>query len=214
MIGPLRGMKRCPHCGIADPRLEIVWASQGQTHRADSGKGTYWGAFQCSTCGSIVLANSSKAGPVLGETQIERIIPAEKVAHEDLPPTARHYLQQAYMTLAAPDAATVMAASAVDAMLKEVGYPEGKLYPRIEKALKDHVLTEGMAKWAHAVRLEANNVRHADEEKPHATPEEAAQAVEFAEALGSFLFVLNARIERGLAKASDLSGATKPQPNP
>jgi hypothetical protein len=56
---------------------------------------------------------------------------------------ARKFLQQAYETLHAPDAAAVMAASAVDAMLKDLGYSEGSLYARIDKAAEDGVLTKG-----------------------------------------------------------------------
>ena len=82
------------------------------------------------------------------------------MAHEDLPDPARTFLQQAFETLHAPDAATVMAASAVDAMLKDKGYKTGTLYTRIDQAVKENVLTQGMATWAHAVRLEANGVRH------------------------------------------------------
>lgn len=86
-------------------------------------------------------------------------------------------------------------------MLKHVGYKDGSLYNRIDAALKDNVLTNGMAKWAHAVRLDANEVRHADDENPHVSKDEAEQTVEFAEALGSFLFVLTARIDKGIKAA-------------
>lgn len=112
------------------------------------------------------------------------------------------YLQQAYETLHAPDAATVMAASAVDAMLKAKGYSDGSLYSRIDKAVAEHVLTADMGDWAHAVRLDANAVRHADDADPHASAAEAVQTVEFAEALGQFLFVLTARIQQGIAAAA------------
>jgi Domain of unknown function (DUF4145) len=132
--------------------------------------------------------------------------PAAKAAHEDLPQTARIFLQQAYETLHAPDAAAVMAGSAVDAMLKERGYETDTLYQRIDKALADNLLTKGMADWAHEVRLGSNRPRHADKDKPNVSPAEAAQSVEFAEALGNFLFVLTARIDRGL------KAAAKPKP--
>ena len=135
------------------------------------------------------LAGSNISYPILVE-----IFPKPKVAHIDLPELARTYLQQAYETLHAPDAAAVMAGSAVDAMLKEHSYDKGSLYERIDKAVENHLLTEGMGNWAHAIRLESNRPRHADKENPHVTPEEAQQVVEFAEALGHFLFVLTARI--------------------
>lgn len=102
-----------------------------------------------------------------------------------------------------------MAASAVDAMLKALGYRDGSLYDRIDKAVADSVLTKGMADWAHSVRLGANRPRHADVEQPHLSADEARQSVEFTEALGSFLFVLKARIDRGIAAAKAVGEESK-----
>jgi hypothetical protein len=133
------------------------------------------------------------------------IFPPAKSAHEDIPEPARTFLQQAYETLHAPDASAVMAGSAVDGMLKAKGYEKGNLYDRIDLALKDNVLTQGMADWAHSVRLGSNRPRHADKDKPHVSPDEAQQSVEFAEALGSFLFVLTAKINRGIEAAEKAS---------
>lgn len=99
----------------------------------------------------------------------------------------------------------MLAASAVDAMLKAKGYSEGSLYTRIRKAAEDHTITPEMAEWAHQVRLEANDVRHADEEELHKTVDQARQTVEFARALGEFMFALPARVRQGLeaAKSAD-----------
>ena len=97
----------------------------------------------------------------------------------------------------APVGAVVTAASAVDAMLKSKGYKDGSLYSRIDQAAKDHLITSEMAAWAHEIRLEANDQRHADENAPLPTSEDAAKVIEFAKALGQFLFVLPARVERG-----------------
>lgn len=83
-----------------------------------------------------------------------------------------------------------LAGSAVDAMLKKRGYETGSLYARIDKALADNLLTKRMADWAHEVRLGSNRPRRADKDKPHVSASEAAQSVEFAEALGNFPFVL------------------------
>ncbi len=99
-----------------------------------------------------------------------------------------------------------MAGSAVDAMLKHKGLEKGTLNERIDQALEKNILTEAMATWAHSVRLGSNRPRHADKSAPHVTPEEAQQSVEFAEALGSFLFVLSARIQRGIEAAAKASG--------
>jgi hypothetical protein len=135
--------------------------------------------------------------------KIAEIIPEPTSAHKDLPPIAKRFLQQAMDSLHAPDAAAVMAGSAVDAMLKDRGFREESLYARIDKAKDSNLLTESMAEWAHSVRLGSNRPRHADEDKPHVSIEEARQSVEFSEALGNFLFVLTARIARGIQSANE-----------
>ena len=100
----------------------------------------------------------------------------------------------------------MLAGSAVDAMLKLKGYDDGSVYSRIEKAVKDGLLTIEMRDWAHAVRLEANKPRHADLDEPHASQESATQTIEFAEALGEYLFVLPERIARGKRAALEAAG--------
>jgi hypothetical protein len=159
-----------------------------------------WAAYRCTSCGGALLARGVNDSGV-ANPEVAQVIPATKVAHEDIPEPARTFLQQAFETLHAPDAAAVMAGSAVDGMLKTMGYSEGSLYSRIDQAVADHKLIKNMGDWAHEVRLGSNRPRHADKENPHLSPEEAKQSVEFAEVLGTFLFVLAKRVERGMAEA-------------
>jgi hypothetical protein len=189
----LHGLGRCPHCGVATPNMFRLWSDKfkGLGHQG-------WAAYRCNSCSGVVVSYLKLGN---GSFDALRLWPAEKVVHEDLPDPARTFLKQAFETLHAPDAAAVMAGSAVDAMLKEKGLEKGSLYDRIDQALQQNILTEGMAKWAHSVRLGSNRPRHADKEKPHVSPDEAKQSVEFAEALGQFLFVLTARIDRGIEAA-------------
>lgn len=193
-------LNRCPHCSIANPLLRSVWSTKdGEgSPRSDGQDWKAWRAYACSSCGGIVTAVGY--GSYQGR-DVDRTYPSPKTAHEDIPEVARNFLQQAFNVLHAPDAAAMVAGSAVDAMLKEKGYTKDSLYTRIDQALKDGVLTQGMADWAHSVRLGSNRPRHADAEKPHVSHEEAKISVEFAEALGNFLFVLTARVERGIADA-------------
>lgn len=193
-------LNRCPHCSIASPLLNLAWCTKdGEgTARSDGQNRRAWAAYACSTCGGVVTAVGH--GAYMRQSAYQ-IFPAPKVAHEDIPDIARNFLQQAFNVLHAPDAAAVMAGSAVDAMLKSKDYTEGSLYKRIDQALEDGVLTHGMSEWAHSVRLGSNRPRHADENNPHVSYVEAIQSVEFAEALGNFLFVLTAKIERGIAAA-------------
>ena len=188
-------LERCPHCSVHKPNLKRAHALQT---KAAPGRWV-WGVYVCQGCGYLVVAG----GPVKQKevTAAVQVIPQPSVVDEAVPEPARRYLQQAGEALHTPDGATMLAASAVDALLQSKGYPDGRLYDRINRAAADHVITEDMAAWAHHVRLEANDPRHADAVRPHATRADAEQTVEFAEALAQFLFVLPARVARGVKAA-------------
>jgi hypothetical protein len=200
----LTGLRKCPHCSVASPNLVAVFWTGQPTPRSDAGVARYWGSYRCTSCGSLVSATATSYDSQ-GRYPVSEYFPSSRTAAEDIPPIARTFLQQAFDTLHAPDASAVMAGSAVDAMLKERGYKDGSLYSRIDKALKDNLLTKGMAEWAHSVRLGSNRPRHADEDRPHVSPDEAKQSVEFADALGQFLYVLTAKIDAGMVAARTVS---------
>jgi len=201
----IQDIERCPQCNVAKPSLTAMWTSDLQA--VENGhQRQRWGVFQCSNCQRMTMAEGMamplNQGQVRSEHQIiVRLYPTVREVDKSLPDDAQRYLKQAVDTLFAPDASTVMAASAVDAMLKAKGFRDGSLYARIDQAVQDHVLTEGMGRWAHKVRLEANAVRHADDQAPQPTAAEAAQVVEFASALGDFLFVFTARVDQGVSEA-------------
>jgi len=129
--------------------------------------------------------------------EITEMWPKAKAVADELPERAREYLKQAIGSRSAPSGAVMLAASAVDAMLKDKGYKAGSLNSRIEEAAKAHVITAEMAAWAHEIRLDANDQRHADEAAPMATAEDADRVIQFAEALGQFLYVLPGLVKRG-----------------
>jgi Domain of unknown function (DUF4145) len=184
-------LERCPHCNIAKPTLNRQWQAQLNDY---AGKNTrFWATYCCSTCGAIVLACSPKDHI----TPITNIWPAPHEVAETVPPRARVFLTQAIASQHAPAGAVMLTASAVDAMLKEKGYKDGSLYSRIDKAAEDHTITKEMAAWAHEIRLDANDQRHADENADLPTTTDAERVIEFASALAQFLFVLPAIIERG-----------------
>lgn len=94
----------------------------------------------------------------------------------------------------------MLAASAVDAMLKARGYKDGSLYHRIDQAAEKHLITKEMGEWAHEVRLDANDQRHDDESLPLPDAASAKKAIDFVTTLGTILFVLPARVQSGLEK--------------
>jgi Domain of unknown function (DUF4145) len=157
--------------------------------------------YSCSVCKNVVLATGEvENGPVI------EYWPRLVTLDATIPEPAREYLKQAQES--APAGAVMLCASAVDAMLKAKGLTEGNLSPRIKQAAKDHLITDDMAKWAHQVRLDANEPRHADEKKPLPTPDDAKRSVAFAVALAEFLFVLPSRVTRGIAESKKITPKT------
>ena len=153
-----------------------------------------WKFFGCRSCSGVVTVRMEH------ETNIvQKLFPEARTVAADLPERARAYLAQAIESLSAPSGAVMLAASAVDAMLKHLGYKKGSLYTRIDEAQKAGHITAEMAAWAHDVRLDANDQRHDDEAQPMPGQEDARRAVDFVDALGEFLFVLPARVKRGRA---------------
>lgn len=204
----LYGLERCPQCGIAKPLLQKV--DKAYKHTAEIGYNAqeYWYfTARCSHCENHVLFYGRRPltdGRTADEPShliIVRTFPSSERAAEELPALAAKFFQQAIESKHAPDGALMLAASAIDAMLKDKGHKEGTLYSRIKQAQDAGLLTSGMASWAHEIRLSANEPRHADEEFEGATPEDAEQIIAFARALGEYLYVLPARVERWQGRA-------------
>ena len=126
------------------------------------------------------------------------VYPKFEVLDLEIPDRPRKYLLQASESLHAPAGAVMLAASAVDSMLKAKGYVDGTLYTRIDKAANDHIITGDMAAWAHAVRLDANDQRHADDSADLPEIADAKRVLAFAATLAQIMFVLPARVARGL----------------
>lgn len=184
----------CPHCGRSHPTMNVIPNGYHEVTGVVSRIRRYWGVYACVSCGNLVVAWALKSGdPVL------EIFPQPKQVSSEIPEPAHKFLKQALISLAAPDGAIMLAASAVDAMLKKKGLVEGSLYTRVNEAIKSGLITEEMGKWAHNVRLDANDQRHADLENAGPSDhDDATRCIDFAMALAEILFVLPARVERGI----------------
>ena len=190
-------LNRCPHCGVSHPRLGLNADFTTISH--SGGDHRQWGCYYCSSCGGVVTAAASMNDT--SKNVIEHY-PQMQTADEAIPKRARDFLNQAIESLHAPSGAVILCASSVDAMLKEKGFTDGSLYERIEAAAEKHLITTEMAEWAHEVRLDANDQRHADESAQLPMQPEAQKCIDFTTALGEFLFVLPGRVERGRVKAT------------
>ena len=184
-------LERCPHCKVAKPLLGRAWNMDTADHA--KGNRRFWSTYICKSCGGVVLAVS----PIDAAHDITCIWPTPKTVADEFPARAREFLSQAIASLHAPAGAVMLTASAVDVMLKDKGYKDGSLNARLDAAAKAHLITAEMAAWAHEIRLDANDQRHADEAASLPSEADAAKAIEFANALAQFLYVLPARVERG-----------------
>jgi len=195
-------LARCPHCGVSSPNLTAHTTFQTSSKTGEGPR--QWKVYICQRCGGAVLAwarPNSKGGVV------QDMYPTAQTVDESIPSPASDYLAQALESLHAPAGSIMLSASSVDAMLKSKGLSSGSLYSRIDKAAEQHLITEGMAKWAHEVRLDANDQRHADENAALPTGKDAERVVEFVLALGQFLFVLPSRVQRGIDDAQETDSA-------
>lgn len=184
-------LARCPHCAIANPNLFAVHRIDTNNHENSNPR--CWVIYKCGGCGGIVTAWSLN----LGSYAVE-IFPAAITLDNDIPEKPRAYLEQAINSTHAPAGAVMLAASSVDAMLKIKGYVDGTLYSRIETAISNHIITPEMGQWAHEIRLDANDQRHADECVGLPTEADAKRIIDFAKALAEFLFVLPAKVQNGI----------------
>lgn len=198
-------LNRCPHCKIANPNLVLF--TQHQTLDFGGKNRRYWGMYDCKKCGGVVTAYSGAA-----KHEIVNYFPKQQEVSDTLPLRAKEYLKQAIESLHAPSVAIMLAASSIDSMLKEKDYKDGKLFTRIKKAADEHVITQGMADWAHEVRMDANDQRHADEKVDLPTTKDAEKTIAFTQALAQFMFEIPAKIDKGIkdAKGTEESGSSEP----
>lgn len=201
-------LPRCPHCRVDTPYLSLV-APRFSINDSEGRNPREWGIYRCARCGGVVTAWA----PTDPKYTREPLgwFPGEKELDKAISERARAYLDQAISTIHAPAPSVMAAASSVDAMLthlsllEKVGlkvkkYRDGSLKVRIDQAAMDHLITAEMAEWAHEIRLDANDQRHADKEAPLPEVADTGKAIEFARALAQFLFVLPARVQRGRGK--------------
>lgn len=191
LYSPWHGMDRCPHCGIASPNMA------NRCHIEVDGAQEYYVVVQCQSCKHCTMMRTTIFG------SIQEVWPSAKTYSSDIPERARKKLMEAQGTLGFPSPSILCSCAAIDWMLKAKGYTQGNLFPRIERAASDHVITEDMKAWAHEVRLGANAERHADMDEPEPTREDAERLLKFAEALAEILFELPARVQRGRAMGED-----------
>ena len=107
-------LERCPHCNVHRPNISQLNFFKTNNH-SNSNERT-WVTYRCHTCGGVVLA----AGRAMN-APAEEIYPQPRSVPDAIPQRPGEYLKQAINSIHAPAGAVMLAASAVDSMLKENG---------------------------------------------------------------------------------------------
>ncbi len=148
----------------------------------------------------MLFPTSIKLASMNGEYEIVDFFPKAQSLYTSIPEKASNYLLQAIESVNTPFASILLCSSALDSMFKEIGYKDGNLYSRINKAEEENKITESMKKWSDKIRLDANAIRHADENLPPLTIDDAKNTIEFARSLAEFLFVIPYKVEQTIKK--------------
>jgi hypothetical protein len=196
-------LENCPHCQVAKPLLTLLWSTPPYLYNNEQFDGG-WGMYKCSKCRRVILTCAP------GYEEIQHIWPKPVDLSQDIPARIRRALSEAIKTRdVAPSGSIMSCARAVELMLDPKGIAIGSgqsLHAKIEEAADKQIIIPDMKTWAHEIRLAANDERHPDFDD--ATPDQPDQCVDFALALAQNLFVLPARITRGLDKAKLKVGTT------
>lgn len=200
----LSGLTACPHCSAAKPGTSPLGDRRLIDHAPTGHSGLAQAAqmYICNTCLGVVTAVSHlmSTGDAANAEQVSvlAVYPVLVDVSGSVPERPRQYLRDAQGALNAPSASIMASCSAIDAMLSEKGVPrsDGSLAKRINLAVDQGILTKGMSEWAHRVRLDANDQRHADETAPLPDQDQAKRTLRLAKAMAELLFVLPAEAER------------------
>lgn len=202
-------LDRCPHCGTDTPTLELN-QKIFITESFDKYQKKAWGIYICKRCGGVITASALMPNAAHVPLVAHEIFPFPESPDKSIPPKPRTFLKQAIDTLHSPSGSIMLSSSAINAMLNEIGCNAHNLYDQIRKAKEENKITEGMADWAHEIRLNANSQRHPKDDIELATTEDAKRTVDFAKALAEFLFVLPSKVKRGIAQAKPIKSKKEP----
>src|SRR5688572_19006372 len=88
-------LPRCPHCAVDRPNLPQVHSIETNDHAGQRRR--IWGIYRCARCGGLVTASATNHG---GE--VTEVYPNAPKVEDDIPATARAYLEQAINSMHAP----------------------------------------------------------------------------------------------------------------
>src|SRR5437016_5998368 len=111
-------LQRCPHCNVDMPSL--VFVTEFETVNLSGQGKRYWRIYRCLRCGGAVTAWA-----LAYDHPVAEIYPSSNAISDTIPEKDRAFLEQSRNSLSSPAGAVMLAASAVDAMLKAKNLKDG-----------------------------------------------------------------------------------------
>jgi hypothetical protein len=204
----------CPFCGV---KGNFARAFREKKQKPNSDKCLYFDVYQCQNCvGYVHVLWSASEYSSFGRGLYDfRVLPrplnAKPEPSENWPSGMHRFWVQAQDSLTHEnwDAASVMARSALQFVVREKGAKGKDLKAQIEDLVAKGVLHKLMADWAHEVRLLANESAHPEAPVPtDVTPEDARDIVHFLDLLLLYLYDLPKQIEKYRQRDSAASKAS------
>ena len=188
-------LDKCPHCSVDKPNLQ-AHGTQFDTYNFNNSVHRRWKNYICARCGGVVLAGTD---PDDRDFTITEMYPESKALHKAIPKTAREYLTQAMNSIQAPAGAIMLAASAVDAMLKDQKFTGSSLLSRIKQATENGTIPSSLGTWSEKVRLESSE-DPGDPGFKMPSQKDARQVIDFTLVLAEYMFVLPQKVQKGLGR--------------
>lgn len=188
---------RCPHCRlIVDMQVQGQWSAN---YHPQDGLPEDWCAAQCPSCMGAALYVyefiDKQSFPPDGWDGPHQMYPARRRLSTAVPrplrndhAEARGCIESGHYT-----AAAVMARRIVEGIAQHSGYKKGDLFTRLKSMKQDGVIDERLYDWADICRDVGNEGAHAG--VTSVTKVDATEAVDFAEAMLDYLFVIRARYD-------------------
>lgn len=197
----------CPHCNIqAEARVIAIGAggfhSEGSV-RFDEADAEYHGdtyyVALCRRCKSPFLIRRSLYG-VPGEfesiTAEDVLFPmSSRLPVEGLPQPVLRAFEQAVRSFSSSsfDACALMCRRALEALCKELEAGSGTLQAKLDTLSKRGTIDARLASWAHGVRAVGNEAAHNTDAE--LSKDDARDALDFTEAILTYVYVLGRRFE-------------------
>jgi hypothetical protein len=167
----------------------------------------------CPKCDSPFFIRESLYGiPGEVESVTEETLlypPPTRTSFEGIPDPVKRAYQQALRCYSSSsfDACALMCRRSLEALCKAFGLNNGTLQDKLEKLAEQRTIEARLVDWAHGIRIVGNEAAH--DTDTELSKEDAKDALDFTEALLTYVFVLNERFAAFSARRKQSAASSR-----